>query len=201
MTGAIHSWRAPNDIAGVLDQEASFTVVAQCGATSNAVRGHFTAARDVVDLAYVSDPPPTGTHWYPWFHCTMSTGPTGGDACEDTGSVNFPWECGCCPEFGTEGGLGSLAGYHAVGWSPNGHPGHDHFSIDDAMRNGWVLLSTSADWTQQLQSGGQVSVDPGWTSAPGESKPELQVNWYVNSCSALFYTGHMFVTGPLGVPY
>ena len=45
-------------ISGVLDQQATFTVVAQCGATSNAVSGSFVAARDVVDLAYVGDPPP-----------------------------------------------------------------------------------------------------------------------------------------------
>jgi hypothetical protein len=94
-----------------------------------------------------------------------------------------------------------LAGYHAVGWSFNGHPGHDHFRIDDALRNGWVLLSTSADWITQLGYGGQVSVDPGWTSAPGTSQPELQVNWYVNACGAILYSRHMFITGPLGVPY
>ena len=190
-------------ISGVLDQQATFTVVAQCGATSNTVSGSFVAARDVVDLAYVGDPPPTGTHWYRWFQCTMSTGPTGGDMCEDLGNEGWPGECGCCAEFGTGGGgsLGNLAGYHAVGWSFNGHPGHDHFRIDDALRNGWVLLSTSADWITQLGYGGQVSVDPGWTSAPGTSQPELQVNWYVNACGAILYSGHMFITGPLGVPY
>jgi hypothetical protein len=178
-------------------------VVAQCGATSNTVSGSFVAARDVVDLAYVGDPPPTGTHWYRWFQCTMSTGPTGGDIGEDSGNEGWPGECGCCAEFGTGGGgsLGNLAGYHAVGWSFNGHPGHDHFRIDDALRNGWVLLSTSADWITQLGYGGQVSVDPGWTSAPGTSQPELQVNWYVNACGAILYSRHMFITGPLGVPY
>ena len=189
----------PRNISRVLDQQAGFNVVAQCGAASNTVWGSFIAARDVVDLAYVGDPPPTGTHWYRWFQCTMSAAP-GSNQCENSGSDDWPNECGETGGFG-EAGFGNLAGYHAVAWSPNGHPGHDDFWITDALLNGWVLLSTSADWTTQVNYGGQVSVDPGWTSAPGDSKPALQVNWYVNACSAIFYSGHMFITGPIGVPF
>jgi hypothetical protein len=185
-------------ISGVLDQQATFTVVAQCGATSNSVSGSFLAARDVVDLAYVGDPPAGGNHWSPWFQCAMSAAP-GGNQCENSGSDDWPNECGVTA-FG-EAGFGNLAAYHAVAWSPNGHPRHDDFWVNGPLLNGWVLLSTSADWTTQVSSGGQVSVDPGWTSAPGTSNPYLQVNWYVNSCSAIFYSGHMFITGPLGVPY
>jgi hypothetical protein len=185
-------------IPGVLDQQATFTVVAQCGGTSNTVSGSFVAARDVVDLAYVGDPPAGGNHWYPWFQCAMSAAP-GGNQCENSGADDWPNECGVAAF--SEAGFGNLDAYHAVAWSPNGHPGHDDFWINDALLNGWVLLSTSADWTTQVNSGGQVSVDSGWTSAPGTSNPHLQVNWYVNSCSAIFYSGHMFITGPLGVPY
>ena len=35
---------------------------------------------------------------------------------------------------------------------------------------------------------------------PGTSSPRLGVDWYVNNCGAIFYTGHMIVTGPAGVP-
>jgi hypothetical protein len=52
------------DITGVLDQQATVTVVAQCGAVGNAQTVNFTADRDVADLAQHTDllecsiPPP-----------------------------------------------------------------------------------------------------------------------------------------------
>jgi hypothetical protein len=43
------------DITGVLDQQATVTVVAQCGAVGNAQTVNFTADRDVADLAQHTD--------------------------------------------------------------------------------------------------------------------------------------------------
>ena len=59
----------PGDISGVLDQQATLTVVAQCGAVSNPWTAHFTAAPDVADLALFYDAPGS-------FSCSMSTGST-----------------------------------------------------------------------------------------------------------------------------
>ncbi len=69
-------------ISGVLDQQATFTVVAQCGATSNAPAASFAAARDFVDLAYAAVPP---DQWAPWYDCSMSSGVSDHDECQDRG--------------------------------------------------------------------------------------------------------------------
>jgi hypothetical protein len=174
--------------------------VAQCGATSNAWSANFTAARDFVDLAYVGTAPPG--HWPPWVQCTMSSGATDSDACEDSGSENFPPECGGYVPWGLGGpSLGNLAGYHASGWGFTGDSGDDLYWLNTPLQNGWVLDSTSADVSMWVNNGGQVSVNPGETSAPGTSNPMLDVNWYINNCGAIFYSSHMIITGPVGVPF
>jgi hypothetical protein len=73
--------------------------------------------------------------------------------------------------------------------------------MNSPLENGWVLVSTSADWLTKVANGGQVSVNTTETSAPGASQPMLDVSWYINNCGAVLYSGHMIVTGPLGVPY
>ncbi len=74
------------------------------------------------------------------------------------------------------------------------------------MNNGWALWSTSAEVTIQVSAagqstGGQVSVDQSQTSDPGTSNPRLGIDYHVNNCGAIFYTGHMIITGPVGVPF
>ena len=184
----------PGDISGVLDQQATLTVVAQCGAVSNPWTAHFTAAPDVADLALFYDAPGS-------FSCSMSTGSTDHDACEDQGRRNFPPECGCCANWPSGGGdLGNFAGYHDSGWGIQGNGGNDQYWLTAPLQHGWVLNSTSTEVTVQVNNGGRVSVDGSLTSDPGTSSPRLGVDWYVNNCGAIFYTGHMIVTGPAGVP-
>jgi hypothetical protein len=187
-------------VSRAVDQDTTITLIAQCGATSNGWPANFTAARDAVDLADVGNAP---GHWSPWFQCSMSSGATGSDQCEDSGSDNFPIECsgGIAPWGLGPSGLGNLGGYHASGWGVQGDPGDDLFWMNSPLQNGWVLDSTSADWITQVNNGGQVSVNLGETTDPGTSSPMLDVNWYINNCGAVFYSGHMIVTGPLGVPY
>jgi hypothetical protein len=50
-------------------------------------------------------------------------------------------------------------------------------------------------------TGGQVSVNSFQTSDPGTSNPRLGILYHVNNCGAIFYTGHMIITGPTGVPF
>jgi hypothetical protein len=192
-------------ISRVLDQEVSFTVVAQCGATSNASWGNFTAARDFVDLAYAAVPP---DQWAPWYDCSMSSGVSDHDACQAQGSTNFPPECAQnFPGWGlAPGSLGNLAGYHDSGIGFKGNDGTDQFWLDGPLQNGWALWSTSAEVTTQVSAagqstGGQVSVNSFQTSDPGTSNPRLGILYHVNNCGAIFYTGHMIITGPTGVPF
>jgi hypothetical protein len=69
------------DISKVLNQQATLTVVAKCGAVSNAATVDFTANIDVVDLAYSAPMNSWG------FSCSMSTGVTDHDECEDKGGT------------------------------------------------------------------------------------------------------------------
>ena len=156
----------PN-IPGVLDQQATLTVVAQCGAVSNAWPAHFTAAIDVADLAFS---PWAGTNP---FGCSMSSGVTDHDACEDQGGLGFPPEC--AQNFPgwplAPGNIGNLAGYHDFGWGFTGNDGTDQYWLNAPLQNGWVLDSTSAEVTTQVSaagqsSGGQVSVDGSQSSDP-----------------------------------
>jgi hypothetical protein len=112
--------------------------------------------------------------------------------------------------MGDSGAGGNLAGYHDSGWRipvfSHGLDGTDRYSLSGDLQNGWVLWSTSAEVTAQAfccgqSSGGQVSVDALLTSAPGTSSPTLGVDYHVNNCGAIFYQGHMIVTGPVGVPF
>ena len=103
-----------------------------------------------------------------------------------------------------------MAGYHDSGWGippfSHGLDGTDQYSLNGDLQNGWVLESTSAEVTVQVSaagqsSGGTVSVNSALTSAPGTSSPKLGVDYHVNNCGAIFYQGHMIVTGPIGVPF
>ena len=86
------------------------------------------------------------------------------------------------------------------GWGTQGNGGNDRYWLTAPLQHGWVLDSTSTEVTVQVNNGGRVSVDGSLTSDPGTSSPRLGVDWYVNNCGAIFYTGHMIVTGPAGVP-
>jgi hypothetical protein len=192
-------------ISEVFDQQGAITVVAQCGAVSNPLALQFTATVDVVDLAYADVPP---DHWHPWYDCSMSSGVSDHDACQNQGSTNFPQECtsGGFTPWESGGGVGNLGGYHDSGWGFTGNSGNDQFWLAGPLNNGWVLLETSAEVTTQVSAagqntGGRVWVDNGQASNPGISNPRLGIDCHINNCGAIFYTGHMFVTGPLGVPY
>jgi hypothetical protein len=174
-------------ITGVPDQEATITVVAQCGATSNTLQLHFTAARDVADLAY-PDPNPKPVNRT--FECSISTGSSASDACENLGGDSFPEECGCCAPWGQgpQSSLPNLVGYHASGWG-GGNGGNDQFRFFPALNWGWVLDSTSVDWTTMVNNGGTVSVDGSLTTNSPVSNPRLGVDWNVNACGGIFYLG------------
>jgi hypothetical protein len=186
-------------ITGVPDLEATITVVAQCGAPSNTLQLHFTAARDVADLAY-PDPNPKPVNRT--FECSISTGSSASDACENLGGDTFPEECGCCAPWnqGPQSSLPNLVGYHASGWG-SGNGGNDQFRFFPALNWGWVLDSTSVDWTTMVNNGGTVSVDGSLTTNSPVSNPRLGVDWNVNACGGIFYLGHMIITGPAGVPF
>ncbi len=189
----------PMNLPGFPDQQATFTVVAQCGAASKGWSAGFIATKDFVDLAYVGNPP---NHSVPWFQCKMSSGATDSDKCEDSGHDNFPQEC-MGPGFTpwADSPLGNLGGYHASGIGFQGNGGNDQFWLTTPLQNGWVLDTASVDWTTKVNNGGQVSVDSSLTTDPGTPDPRLGVDWYVNNCGGIFYQGHMIVTGPLGVPF
>ncbi len=183
------------DISGVLNQQATLTVVAQCGAVSNAATVEFTANIDVVD--YSGDTSPNQNR----INCSM-TGAHDNDFCPGPGSLNFPPECGFIS--GSEG-LGipwvGLQGYHQSAWGTGGPSGNDKFWLTPPLQNGWVLSSTDVYWETLVGNGGNVSEDPSSTTPPGTSNPTLGVDWTANNCGAIYYQGDMFIIGPKGVPY
>src|SRR5262249_53958221 len=156
------------------------------------------------DLAYAGVPP---GHWYPWVECSMSSGVSDHDECDHQGGNNFPPECMWPSEPGPPWGavdFGNLEGYHDSGYGFTGNSGIDQYWLDTPLQNGWVLWSTSAEVTVQVSAagqstGGQVSVDN--YSDPGTSNPTLGIGYHVNNCGAIFYTGHLIITGPVGVPF
>jgi hypothetical protein len=180
------------DISGVLNQQATLTVVAQCGAVSNATTVDFTPNIDVADLADHTDR----------LKCSISPGASVSDQCMDWGGNHWPGECGAWPgQGGTNWGDLGLGGYHASGVGFHGNGGNDQFWVTTPLQNGWLLYSASATWATKVGDVSTASEDPNNTSAPGSPSPNLGVNWYVGNCGMVVYFGHMIITGPIGVPF
>jgi hypothetical protein len=94
------------EITKVLNQQATLTVVAQCGAVSNAAAVEFTANLDVADLAQHTDR----------LACSISPGAGVSDQCMNWGGSHWPPECGAWPGQGGTLMDPGLGGYHASGW-------------------------------------------------------------------------------------
>jgi hypothetical protein len=182
----------PDDISGVLDQQATFTLVTQVGATSNAWTAQFTAA---AGFAYIP---------FSRFECSTSIGAGPSDQCLNWGYDNWPPECGCCPNWG----LGSVppdypgfTGYHGSGWGFHGNSGNDQFWVTAPLNNGWVFDSAGVGWEVKVGDVSQANLDSNTTSAPGTPSPTVGVDWYVGNCGAIPYEGYVSITGPVGVPF
>lgn len=143
------------DISGVLNQQATLTVVAQCGAVSNATTVNFTPNIDVADLADHTDR----------LECSISTGASVSDRCLGWGGEHWPEECGW-GNWGLAKG-NPLGGYHASGWGFHGNGGNDRFWVTTPLQNGWALDSASATWETKVGDVSTASEDPNTTSAPG----------------------------------
>jgi hypothetical protein len=181
----------PPDISGMRAQQATLTVVAQCGAVSDALMVHFTPAVDVADLAEHTDR----------LDCSTSIGAGTSDQCGDWGNNHWPEECGFGPRWGEAPGSYGLGGFHASGWGFHGNGGNDQFWVTKPLQNDWVLDSASADWSAKVGDASQASEDASLTTGPGTSNPTLGVDWYVDNCGAVVYYGDMIITGPKGVPF
>jgi hypothetical protein len=168
------SGEVPDSVTGVLDQQASLTVAAQCGAVSDPYQTNFTAKRDVA-LA----PPDRISCWV--------GGGTASDSCGASGNARWPPECLGGP-FAVGGG--AVSGYHASGWGFHGHSGSDKFWGN--LNNGWIVASVVNFQQFNVGSGSHVDlVDP-----DGQ-----QVNWYADNCGMASYTADMLITGPAGLPF
>jgi len=183
----------PADVSGVLNQQATFTVVTQSGATSNAYPAQFTAGLDVADLADHSDR----------LKCSTGRGADVSDECDNWGGSHWPPECG---DLNPQQGIGQwndlgLGGFHASGWGFGGNSGTDNFWVTAPLNNGWVLDSASASWTTKVGDVSTARMDWYSTSAKGTPSPNLGVDWYVGNCGMVVYAGHMIITGPVGVPF
>jgi len=171
----------------VPDQEVNFTVVAQCGAFSNAWNARFTAARDFALLPFDR------------ITCFSSVGAGNSDQCQNIGQANFPLECGFLPTGGTEPGATGFQGYHASGWGFSGESGDDGFWANPNPNNGWVVDSVTGLSGWKVGNGSHAT--EAWTSPPGATNPGSNVNWYSDNCGAILYYGEIRITGPAGMPY
>ena len=176
----------PSDITGVTDQQVTLTVFAQCGAASNDLSVHFTAARDMAAIPL------------PRITCSTSVGAGNSDQCQNWGQDNWPAECGCCPNFGLQKGPTGFYGYHASGWGFSGETGNDQFWPLPMLQNGWVLSSVSGLSWDKIGNGSYANES---ASQPGTSAPNVSVNWKADNCGVIFYWGDMYINGPAGVAY
>jgi hypothetical protein len=183
--------KIPWSVTRVRDQRATLTVVAKCGAVSDALHVNFTAAVDVADLADHTDR----------LDCSISTGAGVSDECLHWGGSSWPAECGSWPGSGGTLMDPGLGGYHASGWGFHGNGGTDQFFVTTPLQNGWVLNSASANWSEKVGDVSTASEDANTTSAPGTPSPNLGVDWYVGNCGMILYYGNMIITGPVGVPF
>jgi len=183
----------PDDISGVLNQQATFTVVTQSGAPSNMVPAQFTAGLGIADLADHLDR----------VDCSHS-GTGASDQCMGWGRHHWPLECGSpLPDWGGNAFMADdtanagLGGYHGSGWGNSS--GSDQFFVRAPLKNGWVLDSESV-YTHYTIGGGDASIDQGLNNM-GSAEPKLGVNWNVGWCNGIWYGGRMIIKGPMGVPF
>jgi hypothetical protein len=177
----------PKGITGQPDEQVTLTVFAQCGAASNELSEHFTAARDMAEIPFNR------------ITCSTSVGAGNSDQCQDWGQDNWPLECGCCPSFGLQKGPTGFYGYHASGWGFSGETGNDDFWSSPALQNGWVLSSVSGLSGTRIGGGSFANVAS--SSPPGSNTPNAAVSWKADNCGVIFYWGNMNITGPAGMPY
>jgi hypothetical protein len=181
-------------VVGVVDQQVTFTVVAQCGAVSNAWTANFTATRDFELLQFNR------------ITCTSYPGLSNNDQCQNTGGVNWPAECGVSTT-GLEHDPSGFQGYHASGYGIHGNLGNDQFYA--TLANGWVLDSVTPpdpilfgggvlDW---VKIGNGSRADVAQVIGAGTSNPQVNVEWYVDNCGLIEYFADFSITGPLGVPW
>ena len=177
----------PEGINGAPDQEATFTVVAQCGAVSNSWRAKFIATRAIVTLPFDQ------------ISC-FSFAIGNSDNCQNIGQRNFPLECGSILPIGTANPPTGFEGYHASGWG-GGETGSDAFYTPFDLKNGWVVdYVTDLSWAGY--GGGSYAAEAG-ASPSGATNPNVNVNvnWKADACGAIIYTGDIIIIGPLGMPY
>ena len=181
-------------VSWAVDQPVTFTVVAQCGAVSNAWTANFTATRDFELLQFNR------------ITCTSFPGLSASDQCQNVGGTNWPVECGFST-VGTETGPTGFQGYHASGWGLHGNLGNDQFYA--TLYNGWVLDSVTPpdpilfgggvlDW---VKIGNGSRADVAQVIGAGTSNPQVNVEWYVDNCGLIEYFADFSITGPLGVPW
>jgi hypothetical protein len=173
-------------ILGVADQAVTFTVVSQCGATSNAWTANFTAARQFVLAPFNR------------ILCATYPGASPSDECQDWGGTNWPEECpfadfGIADLYRPTG----FSAYHASGWGFHGNRGNDQFSA--FLLNGWVVDSvTGLAWTN---IGSGSSANEWYVSPAGTWFLQVSVPWYADNCGMILYWGDVVITGPAEVPW
>ena len=95
-------------VSWAVDQPVTFTVVAQCGAVSNAWTANFTATRDFELLQFNR------------ITCTSFPGLSASDQCQNVGGTNWPWNAALT--VGTEPAQ-PVSGAISVGLGPSWQPG------------------------------------------------------------------------------
>jgi hypothetical protein len=120
------------------------------------------------------------------------------DACQNIGQRNFPLECGGLPPVGTASPATGFSGYHASGWG-GGETGTDGFYTPFNLKNGWVVdYVTGLSWGKW--GNGSYAAESG-ASPFGATNPGVNVNWKSDACGYIAYSGDIYITGPLAVPY
>jgi hypothetical protein len=172
-------------VVEVLDQPVMFTVVSQCGATSNAWTANFTAARTFALMPFDR------------ITCSTYPGASVSDQCQGWGGENWPSECGWGPNGGLAHGPTGFQAYHASGWGFSGNSGNDQYS--GSLNNGWVLASVTGLSGYKVGNGSTASE---WYVSPaGTPSPQVGVPWHVDNCGMILYYGDIDITGPAAVPY
>lgn len=177
-------------VSGVLKQQATLTVITQCGA-STTWGTEFTPSND--------------TALIPYDRITCSISPQGFDAsdeCQQMGGTNYPPEC-ILAGYGLSliGLMPAPTGYgayHSSGWG-GGSSGYDQFWPSPSLKNQWVYSHADPGTYVDDEAGGQVT--GAGVNASDPTKPVVGINWNVNACGEVGYAADITITGPLGVPY
>jgi hypothetical protein len=182
----------PSGIESVIAQSASFQIITNNSAASNAYLVPFTPTLQTMAIEWNRVP------------CIMNMH-SASDDCQGQGGFNVPAECSELPEFGEGNNIPynppSYGANHGSGWQLFGasDQGTDTFFISPLLQNGWVNAG-GATFVSVPESGSSASLLAPITNAP-VTFLAWQVGWNVSACSWASYFGNIFIVGPAGVPY